>query len=132
MPKPKLSFSKVSSVRVGPVDIPVYLAPDLEVHGVSWDDPVPGIAIRSLDGVHGPWTLFHEVLHMIDFYHGFEWTEETTRSLDAALLLLFRDNPNLVSDLLRTTQGSTTQDAQAIEAAKWYIEKNTPSPDTGE
>ena len=112
-----------SHLKIGPVDVPVFEVPSLDLHGFTADTPVPYIAVRNMDSTQGFWTLLHEAIHMISDQLHLGLKEREVRALDVGISSLIRDNPGLVTGLIRQLQASVSSDKDARKAVLAQLQR---------
>jgi hypothetical protein len=91
----------VGSVKVGPASVDVYEANSIVVDG----DECYGVfsggndeieIVSGLNPQRRRATLFHELIHAVDFEYDIRLSEKQTRKLHIGLLNLIDDNPGIL------------------------------------
>lgn len=98
-PKPLPKFKLIPKVKIGAVDLPVYLDKDLDDHGNYASHPGQAIWICPQEESSAVRTVWHEALHAIGDLYGLPLSEERTRVLENVLLQFLMDNPKLLEQL---------------------------------
>lgn len=84
---------KITTLKIGPIQVPVYEDSELEDFGSFECDPEPTIRVSKRTGVSRDMTILHEVLHAISDQYGLDLNESKVRVLEQTLTQLVADNP---------------------------------------
>ena len=98
---------KVGTVRIGYVDVPIYMEnlDEAELFGYFDHHPTAKIAVdRGLPGRHKAGTILHEVLEAISAVYGLDLTEAQIRCLEASLAQIALEGDEEVRSWLRLLQ----------------------------
>lgn len=86
------------TVKIGPVDVPVYEDGELEDYGLYEELPKQRIRISSRNGLAREMTLLHEILHAMSEQYGVALSEHRVRALEQIVTQFVIDNPEFVRD----------------------------------
>ncbi len=98
---------KVGSVRIGYVDVPIYMEnlDEAELFGYFDYHPQAKIGVdRELPGRHKAGTILHEVLEAISSIYGLDLSEAQIRCLEATLAQIALEGEEEVKGWLRLLQ----------------------------